>query len=101
MLAGKLVAGRSLTLVQSQPLGNQQFYAKIEQMKGIRREPSNEAEPHVDTARNTLCYDNAVAEGWPGSLATREAWQSRLWRGGASCKTPEMLFVRRASHSHQ
>jgi putative transposase len=42
-----------LALMQSQPLGNQRFYAKIEQMTGIRREAKPRGRPRVDTARNT------------------------------------------------
>jgi putative transposase len=43
-----------LALNQSQPLGNERFYAKIEQMTGIRREAKPRGRPRVDTAHNTL-----------------------------------------------
>jgi putative transposase len=41
-------------LRQSQPLGNERFYAKIEQMTGIRREAKPRGRPRVDTVQNTL-----------------------------------------------
>jgi len=41
-----------LALTQSQPLGNQRFCAKIEQMTGIRREAKPRGRPRVDTGRN-------------------------------------------------
>jgi putative transposase len=43
-----------LALKQSQPLGNERFYAKIEQMTGIRREAKPRGRPRVDTAQNAL-----------------------------------------------
>jgi len=43
-----------LALNQSQPLGNARFYAKIEQMTGIRREAKPRGRPRVDRAPNTL-----------------------------------------------
>ena len=43
-----------LALKQSQPLGNERFYAKIEQMTGIRREAKLRGRPRVDAAQNTL-----------------------------------------------
>jgi len=43
-----------LALNQSQPLGNARFYAKIEQITGIRREAKPRGRPHADRAPNTL-----------------------------------------------
>jgi len=43
-----------LALNQSQPLGNARFYAKVEQMTGIRREAKPRGRPRVDRAPNTL-----------------------------------------------
>jgi putative transposase len=43
-----------LALNQSQPLGNERFCAKIEQMTGIRREAKPRGRPRVDTAQNTF-----------------------------------------------
>ncbi len=43
-----------LALNQSQPLGNERFYATIEQMMGIRREAGPRGRPRVDTAQGTL-----------------------------------------------
>ena len=43
-----------LALNQSQPVGNARFYAKIEQMTGIRREARPRGRPRVDMARNAL-----------------------------------------------
>ena len=39
---------------RGQPLGNERFYAKIEQMTGIRREAKLRGRPRVDTAQDTL-----------------------------------------------
>jgi len=43
-----------LALNQSQPLGNARFYAKVEEMTGIRREAKPRGRPRVDRAPNTL-----------------------------------------------
>ena len=43
-----------LALNQSQPLGNERFYAKIEQMTGIRREAKPRGRPRVDARQSTL-----------------------------------------------
>ena len=41
-----------LALNQSQPLGNTRFYAKIEQMTGIRREARPRGRPRVDSRKS-------------------------------------------------
>jgi putative transposase len=43
-----------LALSQSQPLGNKRSYAKIEQVKGIRREAKPQGQPRLDTARSAI-----------------------------------------------
>ena len=43
-----------LALTQGQPLGNDRFYAKIEQMTGIRREAKPRGRPRVDAAQNAV-----------------------------------------------
>ena len=42
-----------LALSQGQPLGSERFYAKIEQMTGIRRQAKPRGRPRVDRAQNT------------------------------------------------
>ena len=41
-----------LALNQGQPFGNERFYAKIEQMTGVRREAKPRGRPRVDAAQN-------------------------------------------------
>jgi putative transposase len=43
-----------LAFNQGQPLGGERFYAKIEQMTGMRREAKPHGRPRVDMAQNTL-----------------------------------------------
>ncbi len=48
------IADIRLALNQSQPLGNERFYARIEQMTGIRREPKPRGRPRSKDAQGGL-----------------------------------------------
>lgn len=54
-LDGAAIDDIRLALNQSQPLGNGRFYAKIEQMTGVRREPKPRGRPRLEppSARHT------------------------------------------------
>ena len=62
LFIGTAIDDIRLALNQSQPLGNERFYAKIAKMAGVRREAKPRGRPRLETMGNDVIEGQGALE---------------------------------------